>query len=258
MKILHDYLIKRKYIRKVKKIAVLCPEGTFSWEAAINYFGVDIEYIGTTNFTEIFEKVNNKEVDIGIIPTENSESGDVQNSFNLLEDYQLYIIGELYYKIKHFLLGKETTDKLTVIGSHKKPLSHCRKYLFTHFPDIHIEETASTSAAAKKASENSTYGAIGSEKNAKIYGLNILANEISDKGNSVTRFLIISSKKLSPQNISSDSSAKTSIAVHIKRDVPGVLVEILNIFAKRKINLTRIVSRPDGMEELLEIQINFS
>ena len=228
------------------KIAVLGPEGTFSWEVAASNWGEDAEYIGTMNFTHIFEKVNNKEVDIGVIPTEDSESGDVQDSFDLLEDYPLYIIGELYYKVKHFLLGKETTDKLTVIGSHKKPLSHCRKYLFTHFPDVRIEETASTAVAAKKASEDPTYGAIGSEGNAKIYGLNILANEIHDKGSNETRFLVISPRELSLQDIPRDSSAKTSIAVHTKRDVPGVLVEILSIFAKRKINLTRIVSRPDG------------
>lgn len=234
-----------------KKIAVLGPVGTFSDEAVKSHWGEEAELIYAKNFTEIFEKVTagiagTSEADIGIVPTEDSESGDVLESLDLLEEYPLYIVGELQHEVKHFLLGKETIDKLKVIGSHKKPLTHCRKYLYTNFPNLRIKEMDSTAAAAEKASKDPTFGAIGSERLAKLYNLNILASEIHDKGGNETRFLIVSPKETSLKEISRKSPVKTSIIVHTKKDKPGVLAEILNVFAKKKINLTRIVSRPEG------------
>lgn len=232
-------------VRKIK-IAVLGPVGTFSDEAVKSCWGEKAEPVYTKNFTEIFEKVTTGEAAIGIVPTEDSESGDVLESLDLLEDYPLYIVGELQHEVKHFLLGKETIDKLKVIGSHKKPLNHCRKYLYTNFPHLRIEEMDSTAAAAERASKDPAFGAIGSERLAGIYDLNILKSEIHDKGSNETRFFVVATKEVPPGDIPRNSLARTSLIIHAKEDKPGVLVEILNVFAKKKINLTRIVSRPEG------------
>ncbi|GBE18656.1 P-protein [archaeon BMS3Abin16] len=225
------------------KVAVLGPKGTFSDEAAQSKWGDDAEYLYQNQLTGIFEKVETGEVDYGIVPTEDSEEGDVQESLTLMREYPLYVIDELKHDVEHCLLSKGKIEQIKTIGSHYQVLRHCRKYLYTYFPDVKQDRTESTVAAIEKALEDPTYAAIASEENAERYNLNILKKEIHDKGRNTTRFLVLSPvEKAVPLNILS----KTSLLINTNKDTSGVLVKILNIFAKKNINLSRLAPRPQG------------
>jgi len=223
------------------KVAVVGPSGTFSEKVAKDKWKEEADIHFANRFSEIFDLVEKERVDFGIVPTEDSVEGDVQVSLDLLRRHDVYIVDELRLKLTHSLLGKKRIADLKVIGSHPQALLHCQRYLDVNFPTLDRRETSSTAAAARLASEDSSFGAIADERVAEMYGLNVLKREIHDYGENTTRFLVISKKPTMPSGV-----AKTSIIVYPREDRPGVLEKILRPFSTMGVNLSRIVSRPSG------------
>jgi prephenate dehydratase len=223
-----------------KTIAVLGPKGTFTEKVALERWK-NARFLYAKHFEGVFELVENKKAEYGVIPTEDSVEGDVLLSLDLLRRYDVYIVEELRLEVIHCLLGKGKVEDLKIITSHPQALSHCRKYLDSNFPGLDIQPSLSTAHAAQRASLDPKIGAIADERVASLYGLNILRREIHDSGSNITRFFVIASSPSIPEG-----EAKTSIIIYPSEDRPGVLYEILREFAERRINLTRIVSRPSG------------
>lgn len=221
-------------------IAVLGPKGTHTERVAKHYWQkrqVTIKRL--SSIPAIFEYVNKGKARYGIIPVEDSVEGDVPLSFDFLRNYDLYVVRELHTKLTHCLLAKKGEKEIKTIASHPQALAHCRRYLERFFPNIELKETPSTAEAARLASTDSTIGAIADEKTADIYGLNVISKEVHDFGYNTTRFLVIARKSVKPKG-----PAKTSIIIDIPKDRPGILHQLLGEFSKRKINLTKIMSRP--------------
>lgn len=222
------------------RIGVLGPEGTFS-ERAAQIWSQDIqdtEILYFSDFEEILRAVEAGRLDAGVVPVENSLEGAVTAVMDLLLRLDVTIIGEVNLAVRHCLVGRGEGE-IRMILSHPQALAQCRQYLHDHYPHAEIRTTGSTSHAARLAQEFPEMAAIAAEGTAERYGLRVLAKDIQDGTDNVTRFIVVGRR--SPKPTGRD---RTSLIVYLDRDRPGALFSILQEFATREINLTRIESRP--------------
>ncbi|HOO53139.1 MAG TPA: prephenate dehydratase [Methanothrix sp.] len=221
-----------------RSIGVLGPEGTFSEKAARKYSpGADLRYF--RDFEEVIAAVEGGEVDIGVVPLENSLEGSVGMTLDALLCRDVKITGEINLRVRHCLLGVGRSEEVKVILSHPQALAQCRGYLKRRFPEAELRTTGSTSHAAKLAQEFSEMAAIADAEAAGRYGLSVIERDVQDSDQNVTRFVVVGRE--APEPTGRD---KTSLAVYLERAEPGSLWEVLGEFATRGINLTRIESRP--------------
>ena len=231
---------------KNKKIVYQGIKGSYSYLVGVKYFGARNIFIGVDNFKKIFKNVQEKKVDFGIVPIENSIAGSVYENFDNLNKFNVVVIGEYYLKITHHLLGIKAKLPFNLrikyikkIYSHPKALEQCSNFL-DKYPYIEKIAYLDTASSAKLVSElnDITIACIASKECARIYNLEILKENIQNNENNFTRFLIISNKKY--QTLQGN---KASIIFTLSH-VPGSLYNALKIFADFKINLTKIESRP--------------
>ncbi|RLG34047.1 prephenate dehydratase [Methanosarcinales archaeon] len=237
------------------KIGILGPAGTFSETAAELWLKgkeagkeekVEKKYYET--IIDISESLIRREIDYGIIPIENSLEGSVGETLDVLSSensVEMQIVGGVLLPIEIHLLGKGSFTKIKKVVSHPHALAQCklfiRKRLKVMLKDAEIKSADSTASAAKLASESEEVAALASGEAARRYGLNILAEDVQDK-DSVTRFVVLSSSA-SGTKTAPTGKDKTSVLIYLK-DRPGALYDVLGEFAQRKINLTKIESRP--------------
>ncbi len=221
-----------------ENIAYLGPEGSFTHQAAESRFGAMSAYLSIGSITGVFREVANGKAKFGVIPIENSSNGIVSDTITCFNDFDLKIIAEVMVDIHHTLATTADNVKdIKRIYSKDIAFDQCHRFL----EDLGLDELElipvdSTAKAAKLAMKEPNSAAICSHVGAKMYQLPILFENIEDKGNNRTRFLIIS-------NFDNGQSGddKTSILVQLSNE-SGVLVGFLNDFDKASINLTKIKS----------------
>ena len=217
------------------KAVTLGPEGTYSHRAAR---AVAEEVAFRESVTDIVEAVALGEYDRGVVPIENSIEGSVTETLDALADFEVSVVQEVVTPIRHALLAQgETFD---TVASHSQALAQCRTYLEEHYPDVELEAVASTARGVEHAREDPTVAGIGHPDNAGD-GLHVLAEDIQDRASNATRFFV-----LAPPSDRSDAGGKSTAVVYPNADYPGLLLELLEAFADRDINLARIESRPSG------------
>ena len=189
---------------------------------------------------EVFRSVELEEVDYGVLPIENSIEGSVNQVYDLFLKHCLEICGEVILKITYCLIANPNADLNSIrrVYSHPQALAQCSNFLEKLMRKAIPTYNTAGSVKIIKEEDTEDTAAIASERAAEIYGMKILAKNISNIPDNFTRFLIIS-KEDAPQS----GSDKTSIIFSIKH-VPGTLYEALGVFARRRINLTKIESRP--------------
>ena len=188
----------------------------------------------------VMESVVNNETTYGVVPIENSIEGPVGITLDsLAHKYDLKIFKEIIIPINQNLIVNPGTkmEDIEDVYSHAQAISQCREFIGENKFQPHY--AVSTARAAKDIIGNSTKAAIGNSKTAELYGLEILKSNIQDTDNNETRFVVLSKKDHEPTGVD-----KTSIIFSIYEDRPGSLYEILGIFQKNNINLTKIESRP--------------
>ncbi|MHA1379933.1 MAG: prephenate dehydratase [Candidatus Helarchaeota archaeon] len=222
------------------KIAFLGPRGTFSDQAAQNYFSPNSIFIPLNSFTEIFRSVRVGEADFGVVPIENSTSGSIGLTLDLLLETDIGVCGEIIERITLCLITPKNVEKKDIekVYSHPQPFSQSRKFLEDNLPNVELITTKSTVNAVELVKNTSNAAAIGSELAGKIHNMEILRKGIEDVPNNYTRFFVIGNYKV-PET----GKDKTSIAFSVKH-VPGALMNALKVFAERNINLTKLESRP--------------
>lgn len=248
-------------------IAYLGPKGTFSEEAArkagalISRVDADqtarlpgegetsIEYRPYRSIPSLIAAVDAREVNYATVPAENSSEGSISSTWDiLLHDSSAVICREILIRVRHHLLAQRGTklSSIATVLSHPQALSQCRKFLMEELPNAKLYETTSTAEAARVVSVNSLpLAAIGTEQCASLYGLDIIARDVQDLSDNVTRFLVLAASEEAGRLLTVDGCEyKTSIVCAIERDRPGSLYDLLGVFAARQINLTRIESRP--------------
>lgn len=240
-----EELISQKSERK--KIGYLGPRGTFT-EEALGGLGDDYnsyEKVPLDTFKDVIVAVERGELDYGFLPIENSIEGSVLATLDpLIFESNLLIQSETFLEIHQSLLGMDGSrlESLEKIFSYPHALAQCRKFIEKHLPWCEIVPTDSTASAARYVAEtkNMNYAAIGPKNSARVYGLSILKSDVEDFSNNVTRFLLLAKPNVPMQS----GHDKTSIVCFQLADRPGSLLSILEHFAKRNINLTKLESRP--------------
>ena len=223
------------------KVGFQGESGSYSEASArIQYPNPNYSFVPFRSFRELFEGVETSTVDLAVVPIENSTEGSVNETYDLLVEKPLYVIGEIYQKIHHCLIINKNSspDEISVIYSHPQALAQCRKYIQNRrLESIPMYDTAG-SVKFIKETQNATAAAIVSKHAAQIYDMKVVEEDIEDNSNNFTRFLIISKR----YNSSTDDN-KISVIFSISH-TPGSLYSILQEFALRNINLTKIESRP--------------
>ena len=168
--------------------------GAYAHIATKKYFGENVDCYNTATWRDAMEAVKLGEVDYAVLPIENSKAGIVADVYDLLKEYNNYIIAETYVKIEHALLGLPGTDlnKVKVVYSHPQGLMQCDEFLSQHKDWQQIGQS-NTALSAKKIidEKDATHVAIASEEAGKIYGLEVLKRCINTADNNTTRFVIV-------------------------------------------------------------------
>jgi chorismate mutase/prephenate dehydratase len=217
----------------------LGPEATFTHLAAREKFGSSAALTPLGTIGEVFQEVSQGRVSFGVVPIENSTEGVVAHTLDELVESDVGICAELFLDIHHYLLSRTgRAEDIRRIVSHPQALAQCRSWLATHFPNAKLDEVGSTAQAALLAAVDTSLGAIASSLAKEFYDLEVVEPNIEDHGNNMTRFLVIGRHSAPPTG-----NDKTSLVFSVK-DRPGILHRMLQPFAKSRINLTKIESRP--------------
>jgi prephenate dehydratase len=186
------------------------------------------------------------EVDAGLAPIENSLDGAVNDTLDaLLQAEGVYLRAELVLPVEQCLVAAPGTSlqQVEVVMSHPSALAQCRGFLEANLPRARLEAALSTAAAVEVAARTPRAAAIGTRRAAELNGAVVLAAGIQDAKHNKTRFVVAAR-----QDAARTGDDKTSIAFTVAHDRPGTLLGVLKEFADRKINLTRIESRPSREE----------
>jgi len=214
--------------------------GAYSEEAVFSFFKSDVIVSPYPTLYDTFEAVKKREADFSVVPVENSLEGSVNETYDLLLSSDLKIQGEINLRIKHSLIARPETklENIRIVYSHPQALAQCRIYLrnLGITPVATYDTAGSVKIIRRKKSKD--VAAIASSRAASIYGMKVLDEEIEDNQNNYTRFF-----SLSYGDVPKTGYDKTSIIFSAKH-VPGALFEVLKEFADKKINLTKIESRP--------------
>ena len=230
------------------KIAYLGPAGTFTEDAlgeAIPAGGY--EALRTATIPDAILAVERGEADRALVPIENSLEGSVRPTLDTLalEADAVTIVGEHDYRVRVHLIAREgiRVEEVEAVLSHPQPLAQCARFLRERLPQIELRSVSSTAAAVRMVSESSRpWAGLGARAAAELYGCELLLEGVEDQDDNVTRFVWIA-----PQGTEAigEGPWKTSLVFsELGADHPGALVDALSEFSTRRINLTRIESRP--------------
>lgn len=223
----------------MKSIAYLGPEGTFSAILARQRFGVGAEHLDSSTIEGVFERVIGGEASLGLVPVENSSGGTVYDTVDLLIRHagRVSIREELSLDIRIALLGRPGR-KIRTVYSHFVQIKHHSAWLKANHPQARLVPLSSTALAAKRAAESANAAALASPGTAALYGLDVLEFPSGGESVNVTNFFLIA-RKASAKNV----SARTALVAALRNEC-GSLHRFLGPFAREKVSLTRIVSRP--------------
>lgn len=223
------------------KIVYFGIDGSHTEQAMEEYFGQEVQSFNALTFKEVMQAVKEGKADYGILPIENTSTGGITDIYDLLNEYDNYIVGQHILKIEQALLGLEgaSIDNLKKVYSHPQALLQCKKFI-EQYENIKEIESSSTAASARKVVEDQdvTQAAIASKRAAKHYGLTVLKDSINFNEANSTRFIIITNRK-----IFLESANKVSICFELPHE-SGSLYNMLSNFIYNNLNLTKIESRP--------------
>ena len=196
----------------------------------------------TEDFKGVFSALESGLCDYGILPLENSTAGSVNAVYDLMMQYQFYIVKSMKLKIDHCLLAKQGVkrEEITEIFSHEQALSQCEQYLKTAFPNAKLTVCENTAAAAKAVAnaDRTDVAAIASYHCGTLYGLSCLEKDVQDSGNNYTRFICIS------KNLQIYPGANRMSLMFVLPHKPGALYNVLSRLYSLNINILKLESRP--------------
>lgn len=220
-------------------VAFLGPLATFTHMAAMQQFGLSAQLDPQKSIPTVFEEVEKGRALYGVVPVENSTEGMVSHTLDMFVESDLKITAEVLLEVSHDLLSRTgRLEDVRKVYSHPQALAQCRHWLEENLPNVPLVDVASTALAAQIVSEDLHAAAIAGCSAAELYGLKVVRSRIEDQVNNFTRFIVVSRKMADPSG-----NDKTSILFSVK-DEPGILYRMLEPFARRGVNLSKIESRP--------------
>lgn len=250
LKAQEEALLKREQVersaRGALRVAFQGIDGSYSQLAARKYFAAradGMEFVGTRLFAEALAMAESGEVGYAFLPVENTTAGSINQTYDLLRQTALAIVGEEILHVRHRLLGlagaKE--EDLRRVLSHPQALAQCARFL-SSLDDVELVAFVDTAASAKKVSESEdlSQAAIASAEAGEMYGLTVIRESIADQEENWTRFVVISGLEI---ELDPRIPAKTSL-VFTTPHREGALAHCLQLLAKHSVNLTKLESRP--------------
>ena len=217
-------------------------EGAYSQQAMQEYFGKHCDAYNVDTWKDAMEAIKNNEAYYAVLPIENSSAGIVSENYDLLVEYDNYIVGEQIIQIDHVLLGLPDAgiEDIDTVYSHPQALMQCSNFLENKHKDWTKKSIKNTAGSALKVKEDGlkNQAGIASKKTAEIYGLKVLADAIQDNKHNSTRFIIVCGKK-----VYSKEANNVSICFEIPHE-SGSLYNMLSHFIYNNVNMTNIQSRP--------------
>ncbi|PAU93417.1 bifunctional chorismate mutase/prephenate dehydratase [Aliifodinibius salipaludis] len=244
-----DYQNEQKGAETVQ-VAYQGTDGAFSHQAAFRHFEErysQVDCFGYDTFRQAAEAVKECKVDYAILPIENTTAGSIRETYDLLADDELHIVGEEAIRIIHCLLALEDipVDRIRRIMSHPQAIAQCSNFL-AKLHDCRVESYIDTAMSAKKVLEDGdlSQAAIAGSYAAEIYGLNILKRDLANQSENFTRFVVVGPQ---PVEVDPQIPCKTSLLM-VTTHEQGALVGCLNIIADHGIDMTKLESRPKPNE----------
>ncbi len=215
-------------------------DGAYSQAAMMQYFGDQVNSFHVDTFRDAMSAIDEGSADFAVLPIENSTAGIVSEIYDLLVEFENYIVGEQVIRIEHCLLGVPGTklEDIKTVYSHPQSLMQSAKYLADHdWQQISMQNNA---FAAKKVADEQVKNqvAIASEHAGKIYGLEVLKKGVNSEDNNSTRFIIVTNQKIFKKD-----AGKISLCLELPHE-SGSLYRILSHFIYNNLNMTKIESRP--------------
>ena len=224
-----------------KRVCYQGAEGAYSEEATIRFFGRDVNSFHVDTFRDAFGALEDGSADYAVLPIENSTAGIVSEVYDLLTEYENYIVGEQIIDIKHCLLGVPGAklEDITTVYSHPQSLMQSARFLTEH-ADIRQISMKNNAFAARKVAEDKdkTQAAIASRRAGEVYGLEIIKEAINQAESNSTRFIVVTNQKVFLKG-----AGKISLCLEIPHEA-GSLYHIMSHFIYNGLNMTKIESRP--------------
>lgn len=236
-----DYVALDELPIKGCKVVYQGVPGAYADIAMKRFFGEDVDNYNVRTWRDAMEAVKRGEADYAVLPIENSTAGIVSDVYDLLQEYNNYIVAETYVKVEHALLGipDAKVSDIRTVYSHPQALMQCRQYLNENRNWEQVEQTNTALAARKVALDNDkSQAAIASVEAAKTYGLSVLKEQINTEDNNTTRFVIVSNKRAFLKD-----AGKVSICFETEHTA-GSLYDMLSHIIYNGLNMTKIESRP--------------
>ena len=231
----------KSHRRNKCKVGFFGVPGSFTEEAMISHFGENADCNSYDEFEDVFIAIKNEEIDYGVVPIENSSTGAISKVYDLLYKYNFYIVGEECVKIQEHLLGVEgtTLEDIKEVYSHEQPFQQSTEFL-KQYNEWKLIPFHSTSVSAKLVSDlkDKSKAAIASRRSAEIYGLDIIEENINNRSENTTRFIVIS------KVFESDEKCDKISVVFSMEHKAGALYELVRHLAENHINMMKIESRP--------------
>ncbi|MDE5716188.1 MAG: prephenate dehydratase [Lachnospiraceae bacterium] len=216
-------------------------EGSYSQMAMFRYFGEQVKSFHVETFRDAMSAIEEGSADFAVLPIENSTAGIVSEIYDLLAEFENYIVGEQIIEIEHCLLGVPGTSisQIKTVYSHPQSLMQSARYLNEH-EDWRQVSLKNNAFAARRVSEegDKTQAAIASAQAAEIYGLEILEQGVNQSDTNSTRFIIVTNQKIFRKD-----AGKISICLEVPHE-SGSLYHMLSHFIYNNLNMTKIESRP--------------
>lgn len=236
-----DYIALDRMLTEGCKVVYQGVPGAYSYIAMKRFFGEQVDCYHVKKFRDAMEDVKCGRADYAVLPIENSTAGIVNETYDLLNEYNNYIIAEIYVPIEHALLGVPgaTIEDVRTICSHQQALSQCAKYIDSHC-EWTQEAKLNTAASAEYVAHlgDKSVAAIASVEAAQLYGLCVLQEKINTEDNNTTRFVIVTNKRMFLKD-----AKKVSICFETEH-TSGSLYDMLSHIIYNGLNMTKIESRP--------------
>ena len=220
------------------RVGYLGPQGSFSHLAARRKFGSSVEYDNLEDIASVFDEITRGHIDLGLVPIENSYIGGIGETLDSFLTSTVQICAEVRINIHHNLLANCPPEQIRKIYSKPEIFAQCRGWLSVQLRQAERVPVASSSKAAEIAAQEDGAAAIGSALAGETYALKTVFPNIEDNPNNETRFFVIAKNSAKPTG--DDKTAIMFTTAH----KAGALVEVLEVFRDKNLNLTNIANRP--------------
>ena len=230
-------------LEALQRVAYLGPSGTFSEQAALQFFGSGMQRLPCVSIDEVFRATASGSADYGVVPVENNTEGVVTRSLDLFLSSPLQVIGETSLLVRHNLLRQSNSlEGIEAVYAHPQALAQCQGWLSTHLPNAERHAASSNAEGARLASTHPAWGAIASERAGSEFGLHSVAVGIQDDVFNRTRFAVLCLP--TTQGTSAPSGHdRISLVVSVPNR-PGAVHDLLVPLKQHKVSMTRFESRP--------------